>query len=150
MCTQSYLQSRNGDTDVENKHLYLCFGCCGVRGRTRSEGESPALRLLHQSSLKGMVVEPWMHVWKPWELNPGETSLCRKCRTGLPISRQQRCGRGTGVLSPAKESISNNRRKPARRRFPLSLENLQARVTWMLLSKAYCKVGLLKSCSVTF
>ena len=76
------------------QHLYLCFGCCGVRGRTRSEGERPAPRLLHQPSLKGMAVGPWMHVWKPWELNPGEASLCRERRTGLPISRQQRCGTG--------------------------------------------------------
>lgn len=112
LCTQSYSQQEWRHRCREQHLCIFALAAVGVRGRTRSEGERPAPRLLHQPSLKGMAVGPWMHVWKPWELNPGEASLCRERRTGLPISRQQRCG--TGVSWPCQKKEYSSGRNPVR------------------------------------
>lgn len=77
-----------------------------VRGRTRSEGKGPAPGCCISQPKKGMAVGPWMHVWKPWELNPG-SSAGRERRTGLPISRQQRCGTGVSQSCQRKHRSSS-------------------------------------------
>lgn len=63
-------------SDRIGSFVVLVLAAKGIRRGRRPEEERSAMKLLQQSSLKGM--RPLKNGWQAWELKPGETRLSKK------------------------------------------------------------------------